>query len=101
MGIGTLTARTVRYCTVTDTAQSLSDCGFTADELANMAQVTLTPHGGAINILTNGDAPTSDEGHYIEDHGLAVIDGANDCARLQMIRAGSVSAKTTITLYVA
>ena len=98
---GALTARTVRYCTATDTAKSLADCGFTADEREGVLQVALTPHGGAINILTNGDVPTSDEGHYVEDHGLAVVEGANDCARLRIIRAGSVNVKTTITLYVA
>ncbi len=98
--MGALTARTVRYCTATDTAKDLSDCGFTAAELADVERVTLTPHGGAINILTTGDAPTSDEGHYIEDHGLGVVEDANDCARLRLIRAGSVSAKVTITTYV-
>jgi hypothetical protein len=98
--IGALTARTVRYCTATDTAKSLSDCGFTADELADVAQVTLTPHGGAINVLTTGDVPTSDEGHYIEDHGLGIVSDANDCSRLQLIRAGSVNVKVTITAYV-
>lgn len=95
--MGTLT---VRYCTATDTAKSLSDCGFTADELEDVEHVTLTPHGGAINILTTGDTPTSDEGHYIEDHGLGVVEDANDCARLQLIRAGSVNVKVTITTYV-
>lgn len=98
--IGALTARTVRYCTATDTAKSLSDCGFTADELADVAHVTLTPHGGAMNLLTNGDTPTSDQGHYVEDHGLAIVNDANDCARVQIIRAGEVSPKVTITLYV-
>lgn len=100
MGIGALTARAVRYCTASDVAKDLSDCGFTAEELESVLQVSLTPHGGAINILTNGDAPTSDEGHYIEDHGLGVVNDANDCARVQMIRAGSVNAKVTITVYV-
>jgi len=98
--MGALTARAVRYCTATDTAKSLSDCGFTDDELEGVLQVTLTPHGGAINLLTNGDTPTSDQGHYVEDHGLAVVNDANDCARIQIIRAGQVSSKVTITLYV-
>lgn len=98
--MGALTARTVRYCTATDTAKDLSDCGFTAAELLDVEHITLTPHGGAINILTNGDVPTNDEGHYIEDHGLGVVEDANDCARLQLIRAGSVNVKVTITTYV-
>ena len=55
---------------------------------------------GFDHLLTNGDTPTSDQGHYVEDHGLAVVNDANDCARIQIIRAGQVSSKVTITLYV-
>jgi hypothetical protein len=97
---GALTARAVRYCTASDVAKGLADCGFTEEELRGVLQVSLTPHGGAINILTDGTDPTSDEGHYIEDHGLGVVDDANDCARVRMIRAGQVNAKVTITVYV-
>jgi hypothetical protein len=73
--------------TISSTARTMSDVGFTAAELADADQATFIVTGDAIRFRYDGTAPTATVGFYLPaDATPLVVVGNADIRRLQFIR---------------
>lgn len=95
-------SRPVQTGTITSsTAQSLTDLGFTAAQVARANRVIITGSGGNLRYYDNGTTPTSSAGHFFNDgityDAEAGVDGASPAA-LEMI-AESASVSVTVELH--
>lgn len=74
--------------TISDTALSMTDVGFSVAELAEANRVTFAVTGDAIRWRKSGTSPTATVGFYLAvDATPQVVSGNADIKRLEFIRA--------------
>lgn len=91
-------ARASKHATVSGTAVALSAFSFDAADVAAAKFASVSPIGGKVNYLHDGETPTAVYGHPIVQDGTVTIRGNENITELQIIRSGSTDAEVTISL---
>lgn len=84
--------RVIQTANLSGAAQSLTDLGFTAAQIANATQCWVTGRGGDTSYTLNGDTPTATLGHNFIDGTTYEV---KEFAAMQVIK---VSANVDITV---
>ena len=87
-------SRTMLHPSISNTAETLSDMGFTAAQLADVRRVWITPHDGNLVYTLNGDTPTATQGHIFVTGTTYEINEAG--VNLSAIRQGASDVAATV-----
>lgn len=94
VGVAGYASRTV---SVSSTALSFSDMGFTDDEIKQADSAHVSVFGNSVRYWYNGDVPTASTGHPIPQDGERIIRGQRNIKNIQFIST-SGTATLAITL---
>ncbi len=97
MAINTPIAFQSKKSTVSGTAQTLLDFGFTQPEINRANRAWVATHSQHAHILFDGNTPTASYGLSIDTNLTFVVDGNYNIQRLKVIHGGS-DADVTIML---
>jgi hypothetical protein len=83
---------------VSNTAKTLLDLGFTADQIGRASRARITADTQPIRYCYDGTTPTASIGHYMAVGAQTEVMGIPNIARLAFFRAGGSDGNISITL---
>jgi hypothetical protein len=98
MAISTTAAYAYNSATVSSTAQTLTDVGFSAAEIERADVAYITVDTQALRYRYDSGAPTAADGHLLDAGDKWLLVGNQNIRNLQLIRAGSSDGFVAITL---
>lgn len=98
MPISTTYAFAFNQDTVSNTALTLLDIGFTQDEINKASRARITCAAQPIRYCYDGSVPTDTVGHYMAVNSETLIIGNANIEALQFIRATGTDGEVAITL---
>lgn len=97
----TTSTLTSQQATVSNTAQDLTDFGFTTAQIAGCRRMFITGTGAHLRYFFSGETPTASFGHIFQD-GVTYEQDASlgnvNIPKLSIIREASTDVEVTITL---